>query len=1689
MSAHNDYLMEQLQLGDEIQVWWAVEKQYFNAVVDRVLPNGRYHVTYEDGEEETMRLTAERWRFKGRAAHRVAVAHPAPLTPRKRCRNTASTTHPETIVIHDDDPPPKRLQTTVHSNIPHPVPRKPSTEPRSISTQQSDVDIHQSSIQIIDHSPHSHHRASDVSDPTVSDNDQSPVVLDHQLLHITSANPTPVAHSNKPLANTTAALAQPAPVNKPLPNAHRLPSHPSPPPTHPNAQPPAPANTQQNTVSSNSNTPRNSRSQSKKRLSTNAPVQNAPSDPAPTLANNAAQSPPNNRLNTRVSQTAASKSLPTPPCQPKQTARKKKHSANAASRSSKQTNNHQPSSASKSSPAPALKPAKKPSARNASARKPKPTATTDNQHLSLPPSSKPLAASQNAPHAKSIKRARKKSTPAANDQPLKAAQSHPPPIVLAPANKRQASVKAKASVAAKAVRRQSSHSKATPDTHNTPPNAPFKRTKKRVSPRQLTATPQPATPQPTQSASAQKSLEQSTILPHLLGYNRKGARMLSTVNNNEREENNVQQTATQLPATSDVPAKSTSTNPPATTDSAVAVVNKRSTEGQQTTAKTDKSLRTRAAQHDSSPRVTASATPRAQPSRKGKSTSLSAAKGVANSSQQPHAQETCSTAIPATNPAKAPQTGTSEIQNGAKADNASQPTEAADTNKGAPPNGSQQTPKKSAACPTKRSNGMSEQKKPSTLLPQKRRARMSFLKSTPSAAARLTKGKRNGRNTESEKVAAEQTQVAQIRSPATKQQNTIVTASTPTKSACPPIARDLTQVSARHPSPKLVTSERIPRNKPPMMTLSNWPPSDLEGAQHANVPHTQPDQYRWIEPAQSRMNITYHRSPAQSDPKTLHGNITPNMYSANTRYPTNAPTFLGAGTVGTQPPNAFHGQGNLPIPLSVAPVHHQPAQPVTKPPSNASASMSIRSLVSGPSALPMLQNTPSLPHPPPPAMIPRGLSMMSPAANGPAGKTTGAPTDPNTSTVRKTHSLTLKPLRPMIGFAQTSRASPATGVLAQGQLPGRQTFDQSSNARLNFTDGRTLASPVASGIPAGSWGQQISSTKHRNSSMNTDECTGFSQPLQAEQLPDIQGVRKRSAIVSQPNKEIVKKRKDLSSGDFTTNCSPPERSDHSQRTLHNSAPSATTNAEAVVSTQQTVVGQFMRPALGDKANSLGQNRNKTSQRSHDQEAMAVNLRSSRRSTGDNKISSEILPAGTTGLNSENRGGSPMLNVKSQNAVHSLQIDKPTHAAAALTSDPTTSSGVGNPTLPTASKVPRSSAYARPRRRSQQKGRKTPDKADSTALEIASIIAELERSLSAPFLSHVEMTWRTKFEKVAQLFGNLKEESKEQSRVIHELKVRMDKIESATESFAKLAGDVLDVQSTLLPATALKICKQYETELTSFVQAEADQIDAICKSTTKKVAEMNSDLVAAVLQKVQEGDGQDNGIKTSAGKASGRAKPERPAMPSAPHRHYLESAIPSGGQMGIALRMHQNPSMNNTYPSASNNSKSSPQPFVVHEKEQPPFLRESLDLIAKCVVQWLQKGECRKRAPKNEREVQVPQPWVRLTSLKCLSNVLSRLSAFKSYTEARESLNTSTKDARMETDWLTRFWDDNAIEKARNIYNWEPRLFDFEWRTEKKVILEIVDRIHSARSNLKSTLLDPSDPLEYSVACVTSSVRT
>lgn len=68
----NNDLMSHVQIGDEISVYWADDKQYYDGIVKEKLDDGTFRIVYFDNDVEILDLgnPKETWHFRGAAAER-----------------------------------------------------------------------------------------------------------------------------------------------------------------------------------------------------------------------------------------------------------------------------------------------------------------------------------------------------------------------------------------------------------------------------------------------------------------------------------------------------------------------------------------------------------------------------------------------------------------------------------------------------------------------------------------------------------------------------------------------------------------------------------------------------------------------------------------------------------------------------------------------------------------------------------------------------------------------------------------------------------------------------------------------------------------------------------------------------------------------------------------------------------------------------------------------------------------------------------------------------------------------------------------------------------------------------------------------------------------------------------------------------------------------------------------------------------------------------------------------------------------------------------------------------------------------------------------------------------------------------------------------------------------------------------
>lgn len=136
------------------------------------------------------------------------------------------------------------------------------------------------------------------------------------------------------------------------------------------------------------------------------------------------------------------------------------------------------------------------------------------------------------------------------------------------------------------------------------------------------------------------------------------------------------------------------------------------------------------------------------------------------------------------------------------------------------------------------------------------------------------------------------------------------------------------------------------------------------------------------------------------------------------------------------------------------------------------------------------------------------------------------------------------------------------------------------------------------------------------------------------------------------------------------------------------------------------------------------------------------------------------------------------------------------------------------------------------------------------------------------------------------------------------------------------------------------------------------------------------------------------------------------------------------------------------------------------------------LAGRVVIEWLLSGGCRRAPPMYERERAAPDAWVRGTTERCLADVTSRLRSYSSYGMAFKDLSFSLNSVDLELSWILQGPTPNNLHKARKNYSgWDPRILDFEWESEKRVLSEIAEGIIKSEQGLMRQRRISANPLE------------
>lgn len=146
--------------------------------------------------------------------------------------------------------------------------------------------------------------------------------------------------------------------------------------------------------------------------------------------------------------------------------------------------------------------------------------------------------------------------------------------------------------------------------------------------------------------------------------------------------------------------------------------------------------------------------------------------------------------------------------------------------------------------------------------------------------------------------------------------------------------------------------------------------------------------------------------------------------------------------------------------------------------------------------------------------------------------------------------------------------------------------------------------------------------------------------------------------------------------------------------------------------------------------------------------------------------------------------------------------------------------------------------------------------------------------------------------------------------------------------------------------------------------------------------------------------------------------------------------------------------------------------------------QARELMGKAVVEWMLNGGCRDAAPATEREQPVSISWVKETSRACLGTIFTNLEKYSLYRDAVDGVSRNLGKEEVEVAWLVQVPSRENLTKARiNYSGWDPQLYDFEWESERKVLLLIAVELLKAEKELLTRRMRISDPLVSAVRCI------
>lgn len=136
--------------------------------------------------------------------------------------------------------------------------------------------------------------------------------------------------------------------------------------------------------------------------------------------------------------------------------------------------------------------------------------------------------------------------------------------------------------------------------------------------------------------------------------------------------------------------------------------------------------------------------------------------------------------------------------------------------------------------------------------------------------------------------------------------------------------------------------------------------------------------------------------------------------------------------------------------------------------------------------------------------------------------------------------------------------------------------------------------------------------------------------------------------------------------------------------------------------------------------------------------------------------------------------------------------------------------------------------------------------------------------------------------------------------------------------------------------------------------------------------------------------------------------------------------------------------------------------------------EVRSLIGRVTIEWILSGGIRSNPPRNERMEPAPNDWVQRMVYNCLFEAKARMAMYKTIEELQDDLARNLKRVSVDVDWLMLGPTTETIGKARGNYiGWDPKLHDYEWKSESRVLTLIAVRVLRAEKDVVP-LLCPED---------------